>query len=326
MARRGVEKSTDRYKILAEKVKDPTLSLDELVSILRQKDLPKEFFDEVASNKRWTNEYTVKMELVRNPSTPPYISIRFVKFLYKPDLINVIQDVGIPINIRQVAEELLQTRLRTMPLGDRMAMARTANPTLCRILLRDPHIMVFEVVLKNRYLREVDLYPYLNDKRISSERLLAVCANQKWFQRYGVRKAIASNPKTPIYLAERLMMGLLKQDLEEIYHNQALPKITRDNAKEIILDRLLSLPPIEAELVAESGDKLSLEAMVRYPNQRVQLRVLRNSNMDKRMLFRLIDHINNGEILDQLPLITSWGADEDVIDYIRHRKEDLEKG
>ena len=72
------------------------LSEEQLLAILRRRDLSGEFIADVSRDQRWAARYLIKQVIVMNAHTPRPVSMNLVKFLFWRDLVKVIDNYAIP--------------------------------------------------------------------------------------------------------------------------------------------------------------------------------------------------------------------------------------
>ena len=88
----------------------PGLTDKEIVSFSGQKALPEDVIRTIAQNREWTRHYQVKMNLIRNPKTPPQQSMWFIKSLLPSDLKSVAKDRDVPGVVKKTARRMLQQK------------------------------------------------------------------------------------------------------------------------------------------------------------------------------------------------------------------------
>jgi hypothetical protein len=101
----------DTAKMVALQVmKSPKLSENEVTSYAAMRNVHDEILRAIASHGDWTKSYTVIHNLVRNPKTPPGISIRFLARLGTRDLKILVADKNLPEVVRRNVGTLYQAR------------------------------------------------------------------------------------------------------------------------------------------------------------------------------------------------------------------------
>ncbi len=104
----------DTAKIVAVQVlKSPKLSDNEITGFARLRNVHEEVIRAIASRKDWTKSYATVHALVRNPKTPPGLTVQFLPRLGTRDLKVVVGDKNIPELVRRQARNMFL--IRTQP-------------------------------------------------------------------------------------------------------------------------------------------------------------------------------------------------------------------
>jgi hypothetical protein len=103
--------------------------------------------------------------------------------------------------------------LPELRLGDRVTLAKIATPTVLRLLLEDGEPKVSTACVINARLREEDLLVALRKDTVPPGLIGAAAESPRWKEQYGVRLALALQPRTPLSLALLQISSLLKRDL-----------------------------------------------------------------------------------------------------------------
>jgi hypothetical protein len=101
----------DTAKMVAHQVlKSPKLSDSEIAGYANLRSVSDEVLRIIASHRDWTKNYSVANALVRNPKTPPGVSIQFLPRLGTRDLKLVAGDKNIPEMLRRQARNIFIQR------------------------------------------------------------------------------------------------------------------------------------------------------------------------------------------------------------------------
>ena len=101
----------DTAKLVSGQVlKSPKLSDSEIGSFARMRNIHEDILRVIASRKEWTKTYATVHALVRNPKTPPGLTLQFLPRLGNRDLKVVIGDKNIPELVRRQARNLFLVR------------------------------------------------------------------------------------------------------------------------------------------------------------------------------------------------------------------------
>ena len=101
----------DTAKMVAHAViKSPKLSDNEITTFAAMRNIHEEILRVIASKKEWTKNYATVHALVRNPKTPPGLSLQFLARLGNRDLKIVAGDKNIPELVRRNARNMFMVR------------------------------------------------------------------------------------------------------------------------------------------------------------------------------------------------------------------------
>lgn len=104
----------DTARLVANQVlKSPKLSDNEIAAFAKMRNIHEDILRGIASRKDWTKAYATVHALVRNPKTPPGLTIQFLPRLGNRDLKIVTGDKNIPELVRRQARNLFL--IRTQP-------------------------------------------------------------------------------------------------------------------------------------------------------------------------------------------------------------------
>ena|SRR5437773_2266094 len=101
----------DTAKMVSTQVlKSPKLSDNEIGGFARMRNIHEDILRVIASRKDWTKNYATVHALVRNPKTPPGLTLQFLPRLGNRDLKVVTGDKNIPELVRRQARNLFLVR------------------------------------------------------------------------------------------------------------------------------------------------------------------------------------------------------------------------
>lgn len=216
------------YELLSEHLEE--LDPGAIGQALRNPYASRRVLDLIAGRRGSLSSYEVRRAVVSHPRTPAPRSLNLVGSLYWKDLVKVGCDSRIPPRVRRAADHRLAQRLPALALGERMAIARSAGPGLIERLRMDPEPRVVAALLENPRLTEALLMPAMTHANVPPAVLEQVAADRRWGRRYGLRLAIAGNPRAPVETALGLLPGLGKRDLAAIAADPRLVETVRRRA------------------------------------------------------------------------------------------------
>lgn len=193
-----------------------------------------QIIETVMSQQRLIGFYEVRKEIAHHPRTPEILARRLIPGLFWRDLLQIGSNSRVAPRVRRSADLQLAGRLPGLAVGERVAIARRAGPTIIRQLLQDPEVRVIEALLENPRMTEGALMPLVGSELTRPEILTLVARHRRWGIRYPIRAAICKNLNTPSDLTLGLLASLKKGDLMAIMRNRRLPTPVRRKAATLI--------------------------------------------------------------------------------------------
>jgi hypothetical protein len=230
-------------EVLLALARNPNLEERDLLRLLERKDLPGEVVREIAEHRQAGKSYAVKLALARHPKTPRLISLPQLKFLHLFDLVRVSQSPAVPADVKMSAEDAVLKRLDSIPLGERITLARRASGRVAAGLLFTNHREVIRAVLDNPYLSEAHLIRVIAHRNITLEVVEAVALDPKWSNRYDLRLTLVRHPLTPLPAVLAFLPNLAVNDLREICLDRRMPDPVRKYVLAHCAERLSQRPP-----------------------------------------------------------------------------------
>ncbi|MBI2568523.1 MAG: hypothetical protein HYV63_15995 [Candidatus Schekmanbacteria bacterium] len=216
---------------------DPTATLPDVLRLARSRDAGGELLRAIGGHRRWGRDLLVREALVRNPTTPLDVALRFVSELTWKGLVGVLSCALIHPQVRRRAMDRLKLKLRELTSGERTSLAREAPADVGALLLGvcapDREL---GAVLDNGRLRETDLLAAIGQS-LAPEALRQVAAHPRWRDRYVVVRALAMCDRAPADLAIPLLDHLHVQDLREAAAFSRLSEALRAEARRLLSER-----------------------------------------------------------------------------------------
>ena len=145
--------------------------------------------------------------------------------------------VGGPTTNPTVAEASTDNQYASSSVGERCTQARGRDRFKIDRLLHDKDYRVIRVLLNNPILVERDVVKIAAMRPTRPDVLREISVHRKWASRYPVRKALSSNPHTPITVARRLLPTLMRQDLAGVAEAGSVPEEIREQAASLLSKR-----------------------------------------------------------------------------------------
>ncbi len=91
------------------------------------------------------------------------------------------------------------------------------------VLIRDPSKIIQHAIISNPRISEGEVTMLAASRSIDEEVLRKIAGNREWMKLYQVRLALATNPKTPVPIATRLVPTLMQKDLKPLAKSKTVP-------------------------------------------------------------------------------------------------------
>jgi len=102
-------------------------------------------------------------------------------------------------------------------------------------LIKSSHKLVRQAVLLNQKITEDEIILATSLKTTETDILAKIAEKMEWLKNYKVRYNLVTNPKTPPWIALKLLPSLLKKDIKNISKNREVPYAVRLEALKISL-------------------------------------------------------------------------------------------
>jgi hypothetical protein len=184
-------------EVLRTALKNRQLTEEHLLALLKRRDLPEDLLKAIHQRSGTASSHRLQLALARNPSTPGQIVLSLLPHLYLFELLNLCLLPGSTPDLKLAAEQQIIKRLPTVPLGNKLTLARRAPSSLLGELLRSGEPQVFAICLDSSHLKEVSVLQFLNSARATAESISAIARHPRWRNRPNLRLTILRHPQTP---------------------------------------------------------------------------------------------------------------------------------
>jgi hypothetical protein len=129
----------------------------------------------------------------------------------------------------------LYAQILGMTVPQKIKLALRGNHDARMILIRDTNKVIRRFILQNPRISDAEVIA-ITRTRGSDEDLLRIIAERRdWMRNYQVRLGLATNPKTPLVLALRLVSTLDERDIRQITRSKNVPQAVAAQARRLIL-------------------------------------------------------------------------------------------
>ncbi|HZQ69577.1 MAG TPA: hypothetical protein VFA68_13730 [Terriglobales bacterium] len=202
-------------------------SEDHALAFLQRHDLQASDFEQLIRNSKLMNSRKVRLAMVKHPLTPRHITLPLLRHLFTFDLMNAALSSTAPADVKNAADDVLISRLDSIPTGERLALARRASGKIAGSLLFDKDSRVVRTALDNSRLTEARLIKTIGNVSAPISMVESVCHHGKWSLRREVRVALLRCDKVPLACALAFARSLPKSIVKEILRGSKLPSNTQ---------------------------------------------------------------------------------------------------
>ena len=213
---------TNREVLLAL-LDNPRLTEEQVLVLLSRPNLPQETIRELSYREPLVRSYRVKLAMARHAHTPRSVSLPLLRHLFLFDVLTVAATPAVPADLRRLAEEALVSRAPTLPLGERITLARRGTGRIAAGLILDRERQVFETALNNPKMTEDLVLKALAQEGVSAEAVEAVATHRRWSLLYNVRLALLRHPMASLARVLSLAPQMKRRDLAEIVQDPRMP-------------------------------------------------------------------------------------------------------
>ena len=210
-------------KVIRALLGNRQLTEEDILIVANRKNIPADILEIIARDKRWSENYPVRLALARNPKSPLSVSLSIARFLRLFDLEEITRSHFIPLVFRHKVEALIIERVPTMPLGNKKTLAKKAAGNVLLKLLQDRDAEVVQLCLNNPNMVEGHLFKIINREDTPVETIMMIAGHPNWSTRSLVRFSLVRNTHTPLSLSVPFLQSMKLMDLRELYADPSLP-------------------------------------------------------------------------------------------------------
>ncbi len=214
-------------EVLLALLDNPRLNDDHLKVLLSRKDLGHRFLAELARRERLLRAHDVKLALVRHRRTPRHVSLVLLRHLYAFDLMALANTPSAPPELRRAVEEALAARVLTLPLGQRLSLAKRATARLAAAMLADFDLRVVRLALDSPRLTEDGVLSAIRGNAVSSAAVELISQHPRWSSRHEVKVALFRSPAASLSLFLSLIDDIPGRELADLVHDPYMPEERR---------------------------------------------------------------------------------------------------
>ena len=202
---------------------NPALTEDLALSILKRVDLPVAVLARLAKNSSVLKSRKVKLALASHPHAPRQVSVPLIRHFYTFDLMKIALAPTVPADVKVAADDILISRLKTVTLGERLALARGSSGRIAGAMLLDGDARVMQIALENARLTETLVIQSVLRPEAKAGLVQAVAHHPKWSYRREVRIALLRTEYLSLARTLEFSHGLPAPMLRDVLHSSRLP-------------------------------------------------------------------------------------------------------
>jgi CelD/BcsL family acetyltransferase involved in cellulose biosynthesis len=135
------------------------------------------------------------------------------------------------------APRSLYAQILGMSIGQKIKLALRGNGDARTILLRDGSKLVRRFVLMNPRIGDNEIVAITRNKTIDDDLLRIIADKREWLRLYQVRMGLATNPKTALPLAIKLVATLDERDIRQISKSKNVQQGVAAQARRILFTK-----------------------------------------------------------------------------------------
>jgi hypothetical protein len=199
-------------------------SEDLALAQLKDPDLTSEQIDEISRHAGVMKSRKVRLAVACHQKTPRRVALRIIREFYTFELMQFVLTPVAAADLKRFADELLLSRLSSIPLGERISLARRSSTLVAGALLLDKEMQVWQPALENPRLTEAGIVRALQRTNATAAFVEAVSHHPKWSVRNEVQVALLRNGHTPLAKALEFARRIPPPQLRDILHASRLPE------------------------------------------------------------------------------------------------------
>lgn len=191
-------------------------SEDAALALVKSAGVTAEALAKLAKNPILSKSRKVLVALASHPRTPRHVSIPLLRGMFTFDLMNLALTPAVAPDVKRAAEEQLIMRLESLPVGQKITLARRASGRVAAALLQTPDPTIISPALDNKQLTEALVVQALMKPRAPERLFVLVSSHPTWQLRREVQIALLRSEKTPPDRARELAKNFSAEFLRGI--------------------------------------------------------------------------------------------------------------
>jgi hypothetical protein len=194
----------------------PGLTEDAALGLVKNADVTAEALARLAKNPIASKSRKLVVALASHPRTPRHVSIPLLRGMFTFDLMNFALTPTVAPDLKLAAEEQLIMRLESLPVGQKITLARRASGRVAAALLQTPDQKILSPALDNKQITEALVVQALMKPRAPERLYVLVSHHLAWQLRREIQIALLRSEKTPPERAQEFAKNFSREFLQEM--------------------------------------------------------------------------------------------------------------
>lgn len=131
-------------------------------------------------------------------------------------------------------EHNLYKLVSKLSVSQKVKLALSGNKSARELLVKESNKLVCGGVLKNPRITDDEILKLATTKGTSEDILRTIAGGRKWLEKYSIRFAVVTNPKTPTTLSIKILSTLNDVDVQKVAKSKNVASVLAGSAKRII--------------------------------------------------------------------------------------------
>jgi hypothetical protein len=203
----------------------PGLTEDAALALVKNADVTAEALARLAKNPIASKSRKLVVALASHPRTPRHVSIPLLRGMFTFDLMNLALTPAVAPDVKRAAEEQLIMRLESLPVGQKITLARRASGRIAAALLQTSDQRIISPALDNKQLTEALVVQALMKPRAPERLYVTVADHASWQLRREIQIALLRSGNTPLERAQEFAKNFSEDFLREIVPAQRIGEL-----------------------------------------------------------------------------------------------------
>lgn len=144
------------------------------------------------------------------------------------------EDPALADAIKKSANKNTHARLLEMSVHERIICAIRGTKEERAVLVNSRNRLIQRSVMACPKLTDIEVERYASSRSVSEEVIRMIAENRRWLRQYPVVIALALNPKTPVYTANKLIPRLSHRDKARLSRDRNVSPVVRQMALKML--------------------------------------------------------------------------------------------